>query len=241
MRLDPAGRASEVDPVRVAVVELVRADRPAPGALGRHEREALQVVDLVGDAPDHASAVGREVPVPDSCVDLRDDLVSAEDVRAAVLVDLRRGEDDVARGRHRVEQGVVVFGVRLLGELDVVRDHVRVVFGEVVDDSGEALARERVAPLQPGRVEVAEGLVVDRDDNDVVRLGLVTANREAQVDGVELEGAEQVRPVRDQREPGRCEADAEEEGDAKSRSRAGPLCHHSTLYEKSVPAQAAGS
>ena len=224
MRLDPAGRAPEVDPVRVAIVELVRADRlrRAPGAFGRHEREALQPVDRVGDAPDHASAVGREVPVPDSCIELRDDLVSAEDVRAAFLVDLRRGEDDVARARHRVEQGVVVFCVRLLGELDVVRDHVRVVFREVVDDSSEAPPLEGVAPLQPGRVEVAESLVVDRDDDEIVRPGLIAANRESHVDRVELEAAEQVRPVRDEGEARRGEADAEEEGDPKARPCAGP-------------------
>ena len=224
-------------------MELVRADRlrPALGPFGRHEREALQPVDPVGDAPDHASAVGGEVPVPDSCAELRDDLVSAEDVRAAVLVDLRRGEDDVAGARHRVEKEVVVFGVRLLGELDVVRDHVRPVLGEVVDHAGEAPAREGVAARQAGRVEVAEGLVVDRDDDDVVRPRLVAANRESHVDRVELEAAEQVRPVRDQGEAGRGEADAEEKRDAKSRSRPGPLGHDSTLYEKSALAQAAAN
>ena len=210
-RFDRPCRPDEVDPRRVAIAELLLGDRLAPRPLGRDEGEARELVHLESHPPDDAAGVEREVPVADTRTDVAHDLVAAEDVRAPALADLRRRQDEVAGLRHGLDEGRVLLDLGLLRELDVVGDDLRAVRVQLVDDRCEVAPRERPANAFAAGIEEAERVVVDRDDGDVLGRRLRPANREANVDAVQLEAAEEVRPEGDQPEAGGCKADAEKQ------------------------------
>ena len=86
-------------------------------------------------------------------------------------------------------------GVGRLGELDVDRDRLGARFAQAVDHP--CVQRAREGPLH---AEFAEGAVVDRDDDDVVRPLLGPPHREAGVDGLQLQAAHQVGRVGDDRD-----------------------------------------
>ena len=210
-RPDRAGRTDVIDPGRLGLSEVLPCDRFAGRSLGRHQREALEVVDVIGDSPDHPARVQWEVAVSDSRADLFDDLVAPEDIGPSQRIDLGCRQDDVAGLCDGIQERQVVSVVRLLGELDVVGDYFRPVLGETVDDFREVLARKRIPHVLLVAVEVAESDVVDRDDLDLRGRGLGAADRKPRVDRVELELAKDVRPVSDQAEPRGRETDAEEQ------------------------------
>jgi hypothetical protein len=155
---------------------------------GRH-REGLQVVEREPDAADAVVdvvlvvGVGRDAAAVVQAAVLA---VAAEDVGAALGVDLGRREHDVAGRAHGQDQPTVVVGVVGvgLGELHVVGDHLRAGALELADQ-----ARMPGAPKRPPQVQVRERLVVDRHDDDVVRRRLGSADVEALVDAAELRAA----------------------------------------------------
>ena len=174
-----AGRPEVVDPHALAAKPVAR-QRPAH-ALDDRDGECVEAVDLLRHAAQHAAAVLGQQPVARACAREREPLLAAEDVRLAVLADLGRAEDDVAGAPRREDQPVV--GARivgLLGELDVVGDHARMVGGDVLEHRGEAVARER-----PTLVERVERDVVGADHDQVPGRAL-PAQAEARVDGVQL-------------------------------------------------------
>ncbi len=217
-----AGRAGIVHPGAV-VGERVRPDRVPERALGRDDRERLQLRDLVGETADRPVGVGDLVPVADPPPVLADDGVAAEHARVSLGRDLRRRQGDrrsLAHGADGRDQ-VVVLLVREplaplpaaelrrggLGELDVHRDPLRPGAREVPDHRPVPPAR----PVLPAPVQLVEADVVDSDDHDGFRRGEVPPDGEALVDGAQLEALEPVQTVREHREAGDPETDREEE------------------------------
>ena len=116
-----------------------RTERPGDSChLGGHDREALEAVDLVGGAPDRAVRVERHQRAADARADVADDVVAAEHVRRALVVDRRRGEHDVVGVVDRVDQRVVVVVVGRLGVLEVDRDRARLRRRQPVDQVAPA-------------------------------------------------------------------------------------------------------
>jgi hypothetical protein len=164
-------------------------------------------------------------------VDRPERLVAAEDVGLPVLADLGRREDDVARVGDRFDQLVVDRRVlRGLGELDVVDDHLRAVLLQ----PGDQVGVERPEVL-PAFLQVAERLVVDLDDDDVVGCALVAADGEACVDRAQIEVAEDVRPVRDQAETRHRHADGEEERNTQPGGGGGRSGHRIECVREASP------
>ncbi len=112
MLLIVPGRASEVDPVRRLVAEVVPRHGVVQRPPGGHEREALQLVDLEGDATERAAGVDRELAVADECFAVAEALPAAEDVRATRLrVGCGRAQHDVPCVAYRGDEREVLCGV----------------------------------------------------------------------------------------------------------------------------------
>ena len=201
-----------VDPARPA--ELLAGDLLVEGHLGRDHVQRGNVLDRVDHLAVHAARlVLGEQRGPGARADRlqqRGPLSRAQETDLSVPALVRRR--GVERGdpgvvADRLEQGEVVARERraldlarlaeggLVGEFDVEHDRLGVLGGDVVDQLGVVGARERE------RVQVLEGLVVDRDDRDVRRRLLRAAGGEASVDRVALERVEHARRI--QRDPDR--------------------------------------
>ena len=74
--------------------------------------------------------------------------IAAEHVRTPAIVDLGRGEDHGPCVGHCLDQRVVTLGRRLLGELEVERDHLRVARGDVVEHTRVIAAGKRPGGLE---------------------------------------------------------------------------------------------
>ncbi len=198
-----------VDP-GLSTREVRGRNRLAQSLLGGDHSEALQLVRLVREPPDHTPRVRDEDGVAHVRLKLLDDIVAPEHIRLPVGVDLGCRKHDGHGLGCRVdgieERVVLVLVAARLRELDVVGDHLRTRRDERVDHVRVQRSRER-----PLHTECVECRVVDRDDGDVVRWPLRSANREARVDRVELVAAEDVAKVGGESEGGRHQPDAEEE------------------------------
>ena len=168
---DGAGGARVVDP-RVADL----GGLAARGHARRGGRERRRAPVGQRDAADRAL---REVRAPD-----RDVLAPVEDLGAALLVEPGGGEDELARPPRGEDERVVLLGLGGLGEHEVVRDGAGAGAAQLVDDVRVHGARERRLD-----VEVVQRLRVDGHEHDVLRRILPAADREARVDGRELDRA----------------------------------------------------
>ena len=154
---------------------------------------------------------------------------AAEDPAVPAPVGFGRREDHPAGARDRFDQGVVLARRRRLGELDVDRDRLGAGFAQAVDHPGVQRAGE--GPLH---AQFAEGAVVDLDDRDVAGRWLGATDREAGVDGLQLESAHQVGGVGDDRDRGGADDDEEERQFAAAAQRAGGLHSETAAAEPSA-------
>ena len=188
--------------------------------------EGLQALCLIRRPADDSARVGIEVPVAEPRTRVRETLLPAQELPLALVVHLGRREDEVPGRAVLVHERVVLgdpcLALGWLAELDVVGDHLRARRLQVLDRLRMDLARER-----PALPELAERRVVDLHDDDVLRRGLLTTDREAAVDAAQLRAAEdvpagagrdQVAAVGEQSQSGRRHADGEEERHAQASS-----------------------
>ena len=172
-------------------------------SLGRGNRERLDTVDRVPDAPNDGSRVGREQRRPRAGTELVW-VRAPEEVDQAVPVRLGRCKYDVVRPGDRLHERVVVLRRRV--EQDVECDHLGAVGAEAIDQS-----RVHGPPIRPAHAQVAQRLVVDLDEDDVLRRRLRPAHVEPQVDRVELEPLHHVQSQGGERKCARRQSDAQEQ------------------------------
>ena len=189
------GRAAVVDPGFAVAFQLARVDLLAGLRFGDRDREADQPAFVVVHLADRAAGVRPDDGVAGAGVQFLHYRFAAEDPRFALGVYFGGREDEAGRAAHRFDQRVVVTRAARLGELDVDRDRLGAGFAQAVDHF-------RVQPPREGPllVEVAEGDVVDADDDDVVGPLLGAADREAGVDALQLQRPHQVGRVGDDRQ-----------------------------------------
>ena len=162
-----------------------------------------RLVDLVGDAPDRRRP-GRSgtCALPTRAPTVADDLVAAEDVRPPVFGRPRSSRARRSRpSRRRRSARCPVRGVGRLGELDVVGDHLRAVPASRSMTRAKCLRGNGHRPFSPAAVEVAERDRRRPRRPRSPRAGCGAADREPRVDRVELEPAEDVRPVCEEAKP----------------------------------------
>jgi hypothetical protein len=172
--VDPA---AEVDP-GAAAVERRRGQPAAADPRGGDDRDAREPGSTLGVAPDHRASIGGQVRRRRTAVDLREDVVAAQDVGAAVGLADAGGQGRAARAADGIEQREVVGGARRrLGELHVVDDLLRAGGAQAVDGARVVQAPERPATVTDG----LNAVLVDGDDHDV-RDRRRVAQAEARVD-----------------------------------------------------------
>ena len=121
------------------------------------DREALEAFDLVGRAPDRAVRVERHQRAADARADVADDIVAAEHVRGALVVDRGGGEHDAVGAVDRVDQRVVV----------VDRSVGSVYWRSIAIARGRAAASRSIrsrllrARERPAQLQLAERRLVD--------------------------------------------------------------------------------
>ena len=209
---DRAGGADVVDEpvVRKRRDALVRRD------FGGHDRERLEVRDLVLHLADHAARVKWERSLGRAGADRlqqRGALPGTDERDVARRGRLGVGEDGLAVGvvdRAQQRDVVVLPEAARLGELDVDRDRRRMLRGDRADRLAVDLAREREL-----LVEVLERPRVDRDDHQVLGHRLRAANREAGVDRTSLERLQEARSIAQNAERRRADGDEREQQNAQ--------------------------
>ena len=185
-------RAGVVDP-RAVAAHLAAVHRFARRALDGDDRQRLELVDLVRQPPQRARRALGQQPVADARLDEVRELLAAEyGVLAALPTSVVLSTTLPARSGLR-ERLVGVGVVRLLGELDVVDDHLRLVGRHAVEG-----ARERPAPELPALSELVERHVIDAHHDDVVRYRPLAPELEARVDRGELGAVERAGGVEQQ-------------------------------------------
>lgn len=141
----------------------------------------------VGDEIDHAdgAGIGEDGTRPELARASRQAAVAAGAVEASGYRD--HGRDMRQRsGQHRV--GVRPSGI---GEQDVERQHLRSAGDDRLDDLGKLPARQGIAGVAFG-----ERLVVDRDDDDVLRPRRRAGAQQPEIEQIGLDRVERAGPAR---------------------------------------------